>query len=113
MSSEKNLRDAVSSDSALAFRHRSGLPQTRQLFPQQRKSLLMTLTGEMCKKPTMIDADDLPPKRRECLTRPARRRGYLVVISSPGGAVLSRRSMASADREMGRLESSEPQVLTA
>jgi hypothetical protein len=24
------------------------LPQTRQFFPQQRKSLLMTLTAEMC-----------------------------------------------------------------
>src|ERR1700730_14138229 len=29
------------------------------------------------------------------------------------GAILSRRSMASADRKMRRLESSEPQVLTA
>ena len=73
----------------------------------------MILTGEMYQKPTMVDADDLPPKRLECLTRPAPRRGYLVGISSPSGAVLSRRSVASADREMGRLESSEPQVLTA
>ena len=52
MSSKEHLRDAVSSDSPLALRHRSGLPQTCQLFLQQRKSLLMTLTGEMCQQRT-------------------------------------------------------------
>src|SRR5271166_747565 len=48
-------------------------------------------------KPTMVDADDLPPKRLECLTRPAPRRGYRAGSAARSGAVLSRRSMASAD----------------
>jgi hypothetical protein len=33
-------------------------------------------------KPTMVDANDLPPKRPECLSRLAPSRGYLAGISS-------------------------------
>src|SRR5216684_3647899 len=34
-----------------------------------------------CQKPTMVDANDLPPTRPECLSRLAPRRGYLAGIS--------------------------------
>ena len=57
----------------------------------------MTLTAGECQKPTMVDADDLPPKRLECVTRVAPRRGYWAGSTARSGAVLSRRSMASAD----------------
>jgi hypothetical protein len=33
-------------------------------------------------KPTMVDANNLPPKRPECLSRLAPSRGYLAGISS-------------------------------
>jgi hypothetical protein len=54
-----------------------------QVYPQQRKCLQTVSTAGQCQKPTMVDADDLPPKRLECLTRPAPRRGYLAGIRSP------------------------------
>jgi len=45
--------------------------------------LAVGTSSAVCQKPTMVDADDLPPKRLESLTRPAPRRGYLAGISSP------------------------------
>jgi hypothetical protein len=81
-------------------------------YPSEPTGWPVASAAGLCQKPTMVDADDLPPKCLECLTRPAPRRGYLAGISS-SGAVLSRRSMASADHKMRRLQSSEPQVLTA
>jgi len=64
-------------------------------------------------KLTMVDANDLPPKCPECLSRLAPRRGYLARISSPQRRNTEPTQHGSPDRKMRRLESSEPQVLTA
>ncbi len=69
--------------------------------------------ARLCQRPTMVGADDLPPKRPECLSRLAARRGCLAGISSLQRRSTEPRHMTSADRKMRRLESSEPQVLTA
>jgi hypothetical protein len=55
------------------------------------------VTSLTCQKPTMVDANDLPPKRPECLSRLAPRRGYLARISS-----LQRRSTEPTQHDQRR-----------
>ena len=73
--------------------------ENRRLQPGLCKQTLASATAGplVCQKPTMVDADDLPPKPLECLTRATPRRGYRAGSAARSGTVLSRRSMASAD----------------
>jgi hypothetical protein len=56
---------------------------------------------------------DLPPKRPECLSRLAPRRGYLAGISSVQRRSTEPTQHGQRSSQMRRLRSSEPQVLTA
>src|SRR6202043_896906 len=74
-----SVRSAITSDHA-SSRNRgvSWSPHRRPLHA----TYVEVEEPSTASKPTMGDADDLPPKRPECLSRLAPRRDYLAGISS-------------------------------